>query len=104
MNSILFFNPSLEACIFDQNVFQPLIIIRFCGFPDFGPNLLIVGCFLDMLSSIIINPVLWPIAAKFGIDPIHFGIIYIFIWVSATLPHPSVLTFMSPPGYSRSLS
>ena len=41
--------------------------------------LLIVGCFIDMLSSIIIvAPVLMPIAAKFGIDPIHFGIIYVF--------------------------
>jgi C4-dicarboxylate transporter DctM subunit len=32
-----------------------------------------------MLSSIIIiSPVLMPVAVKFGIDPIHFGIIYIF--------------------------
>jgi C4-dicarboxylate transporter DctM subunit len=41
--------------------------------------LLIVGCLIDMLSSIIIvTPVLMPIAAQFGIDPIHFGIIYVF--------------------------
>ena len=41
--------------------------------------LLISGMFIDMLSSIIIiSPVLMPIAAKFGIDPIHFGIIYVF--------------------------
>lgn len=41
--------------------------------------LIIVGCCIDMLSSIIIiTPVLMPIAEKFGIDPIHFGIIYIF--------------------------
>lgn len=29
-------------------------------------------------SIIIITPALWPIAAKLGIDSIHFGIIYIF--------------------------
>jgi len=41
--------------------------------------LLFAGMFIDMLSSIIIiSPVLMPLAAKFGIDPIHFGIIYIF--------------------------
>lgn len=41
--------------------------------------LLIAGMFIDMLSSIIIiSPVLMPVAVKFGIDPIHFGIIYIF--------------------------
>lgn len=41
--------------------------------------LLFAGMFIDMLSSIIIiSPVLMPVAAKFGIDPIHFGIIYIF--------------------------
>jgi C4-dicarboxylate transporter DctM subunit len=41
--------------------------------------LLFAGMFIDMLSSIIIiSPVLMPVAARFGIDPIHFGIIYIF--------------------------
>lgn len=38
--------------------------------------LLIMGCFIDMLSIImIVTPLFLPMAMKFGIDPIHFGII-----------------------------
>lgn len=41
--------------------------------------LLVTGMFIDMLSSIIImSPILMPIACQFGIDPVHFGIIYVF--------------------------
>lgn len=40
--------------------------------------LLIVGCFMDIMSAIlIIGPILAPIAFQFGIDPVHFGIIFI---------------------------
>lgn len=40
--------------------------------------LLIVGCFMDIMSAIlIVGPILAPIAYRFGIDPIHFGIIFI---------------------------
>jgi C4-dicarboxylate transporter DctM subunit len=38
--------------------------------------LLIVGCFIDTASAILVlTPLLLPIAAAIGIDPIHFGII-----------------------------
>ncbi len=38
--------------------------------------LLAVGCFLDPTSAILVlAPLLVPIAASFGIDPIHFGIV-----------------------------
>ncbi len=38
--------------------------------------LLIVGLFIDNISScIILTPILLPIVAKFGIDPVHFGVI-----------------------------
>ena len=39
--------------------------------------LLIGGCLLDMLSAIMLVPLLLPIAARFGIDPVHLGIIYL---------------------------
>lgn len=40
--------------------------------------LLIVGCFMDIMSAIlIIGPILAPIAFHFGIDPVHFGIVFI---------------------------
>lgn len=37
---------------------------------------LFLGCFMETVSIIlIITPVLYPVALKFGIDPIHFGIV-----------------------------
>lgn len=42
----------------------------------FNILLLIAGCFLDSASAIIIlAPLMQPIAAQVGVDPIHFGII-----------------------------
>ncbi len=38
--------------------------------------LLIVGCFLEPIASIsILVPVLMPVIAKVGIDPVHFGVV-----------------------------
>jgi C4-dicarboxylate transporter DctM subunit len=38
--------------------------------------LLIVGCFIDTASAILVlTPLLIPIAHVIGVDPIHFGII-----------------------------
>ncbi len=40
--------------------------------------LLALGCVMDILSAIlIVAPLLAPIAASYGIDPIHFGIMFI---------------------------
>ncbi len=40
--------------------------------------LLALGCVMEIISAIlIVAPLLAPIAADFGIDPIHFGIIFI---------------------------
>jgi C4-dicarboxylate transporter DctM subunit len=57
-----------------QNITSPILFLAVMNV-----FLLIVGCLIDMLSSIIIvAPILMPIAASFGIDPIHFGLIYVF--------------------------
>ena len=38
--------------------------------------LLIVGCFVDNISSmIILTPILLPIVRGLGVDPIHFGLV-----------------------------
>lgn len=38
--------------------------------------MLVVGCFLDTIAAItILVPILLPVAAVYGIDPIHFGLI-----------------------------
>lgn len=40
--------------------------------------LLIVGCFMDAMSAILVlAPLLTPMAQHYGIDPVHFGIIMI---------------------------
>lgn len=40
--------------------------------------LLAVGCIMDIMSAILIlAPVLVPMAAAYGFDPVHFGIIFI---------------------------
>ncbi|MDO5115778.1 MAG: TRAP transporter large permease [Synergistaceae bacterium] len=51
--------------------------------------LLIVGCFVDNIASVIIlTPILLPIVKSFGIDPIHFGV---FMTVNLAIG------FVSPP-------
>src|SRR5437588_235918 len=38
--------------------------------------LLVLGCLLDMAPSIlIVTPILLPVVMKFGVDPVHFGMI-----------------------------
>jgi len=40
--------------------------------------LLVIGCLMDIFSAIVIQvPLLLPVAAAFGIDPIHLGIIFL---------------------------
>lgn len=42
----------------------------------FNALLLVAGCFLDSASAIIIlAPLMQPIAAQVGVDPVHFGVI-----------------------------
>ena len=41
--------------------------------------LLLLGTFMDLAPMLLIcTPVFLPVIAKFGIDPVHFGIIMIF--------------------------
>ena len=50
---------------------NPIIVVAL-----FNVVLLVAGCFLDSASAIIIlGPLMQPIAAQVGVDPIHFGII-----------------------------
>lgn len=40
--------------------------------------LLVVGCLMDIFSAIIVVvPIIMPIALKFGIDPVHLGMIFL---------------------------
>jgi TRAP-type C4-dicarboxylate transport system permease large subunit len=38
--------------------------------------MLVVGCFLDTIAAItILVPILLPVASRYGVDPVHFGLI-----------------------------
>ena len=40
--------------------------------------LLVVGCLMDIYSAlIVVVPIILPISARFGIDPVHLGIIFL---------------------------
>jgi TRAP-type C4-dicarboxylate transport system permease large subunit len=39
--------------------------------------LFVIGCLIDLFPAILIfGPIFAPISAKYGIDPLHFGIIF----------------------------
>ena len=51
--------------------------------------LLIVGCLLDNVAAMImIAPILAPIAAQYGIDPLHFGFVFVLNSVIGLLTPP----------------
>ena len=51
--------------------------------------LLIVGCFLDNIAAMImLAPILHPIAISYGIDPLHFGFIFVMNGVVGMLTPP----------------
>ena len=40
--------------------------------------LLVVGCLMDIFSAIMVMvPLLAPLAAQYGVDPLHFGIVFL---------------------------
>src|SRR3974377_1935792 len=50
--------------------------------------LLVLGCLLDMAPSIlIVTPILLPVVVKFGVDPVHFGMI-LLLNLGIGLCHP----------------
>src|SRR5437667_8875 len=52
--------------------------------------LLVLGCLLDMAPSIlIVTPILLPVMVKFGVDPVHFGMIML-LNLGIGLCHPPV--------------
>ena len=58
--------------------------------------LLVVGCFLDNIAAMImLAPILAPIAVSFGIDPLHFGFIFVLNGVVGMLTPPfGILLFV----------
>jgi C4-dicarboxylate transporter DctM subunit len=51
--------------------------------------LLIVGCLIDNVAAMVmIAPILAPIAAQYGIDPLHFGFVFVLNSVIGVLTPP----------------
>jgi len=67
--------------------------------------LLVLGCIMDIMSAImIVAPLLAPIAMYYGIDPIHFGIIFIVnLQIGYITPPMGMNLFVSSSYFDRSL-
>ncbi|MBI5498329.1 MAG: TRAP transporter large permease subunit [Deltaproteobacteria bacterium] len=67
--------------------------------------LLVVGCFMDIMSAIlIIAPMLAPMANAMGIDPVHMGIIFIVnLEIGYLTPPVGLNLFVSSTLFKRSL-
>ena len=51
--------------------------------------LLVVGCFMEALAAmLILIPILTPIAAQLGIDPVQFGVIFLLNLMIGTITPP----------------
>jgi tripartite ATP-independent transporter DctM subunit len=51
--------------------------------------LLVVGCFMEALAAmLILIPILTPVAAHLGIDPIHFGLVFVLNLMIGTITPP----------------
>lgn len=51
--------------------------------------LLVVGCFMEALAAmLILIPILTPIAAQLGIDPIQFGLVFVLNLMLGTITPP----------------
>jgi len=67
--------------------------------------LLALGCVMDIISAIlIVAPLLAPIAAKFGVDPVHFGIMFIVnLELGYLTPPMGINLFVSSTVFKRSI-
>lgn len=86
--------PSLAAIITDRVVF--LIFLNIF--------LLIAGSLMDMFSAIVVIPLVLPVAIKYGINPVHLGIIFLTNLEIGYLTPPAGLNlFMSAFRFGRSI-
>ena len=51
--------------------------------------LLFVGCFMEGIAAmLILIPILVPVAMKLGIDPVHFGLVFVLNLMIGTVTPP----------------
>lgn len=63
---------------------------------------LVVGMFMDSIGAILIlAPILYPIAVNLGVDPVHFGIIFIMNFEIGAITPPLGINLFVASGISR---
>lgn len=65
--------PTMAADLIQSLTDSPLVFLL-----ALNAALLVAGCLLDIISAIVVVvPLMLPVAAAFGIDPLHLGIIFL---------------------------
>lgn len=76
----------------NKYVFLALIIVL----------LLICGMFLEVgATNLILGPILAPIAVAFGVDPVHFGMLFVFLLALGQATPPFGTTMFVACGFSE---
>ncbi|MEP3685982.1 MAG: TRAP transporter large permease [Sulfitobacter dubius] len=80
--------PNLVADYLQAHITNPIIVLLV-----FNLVFLIAGMFLDSTpATIILVPILLPIAVEFGVDPVHFGMIAVFNLMIGLVTPPVAMT------------
>ena len=68
--------------------------------------LLVVGCLMDIYSAIlVVAPLLIPLASAFGLDPVHFGVIFIMnLCIGFLTPPVGMNLFLASYAFKKPLS
>ncbi len=76
----------------NRYVFMALIVVL----------LILCGMFLEVgATNLILGPILAPIAAQFGIDPVHFGMVFVFLLAMGQATPPFGTTMFVACGLSN---
>jgi len=68
--------------------------------------LILVGCMMDIFSAIlVVVPLIMPLAARFGIDPVHLGIIFLTnLGIGYNTPPIGLNLFIASSRFNRSVT
>jgi tripartite ATP-independent transporter DctM subunit len=76
--------PQLVTPLIVDNLGNPLLFLLIVNVV-----LLFIGCFMEALAAmLILIPILTPVAAQLGIDPIQFGVIFVLNLMIGTITPP----------------
>lgn len=88
----VFVTEAFMAVASNSAVFMALIVVL----------LLICGMFLEVgATNLILGPILAPIALQFGVDPVHFGLVFVFLLALGQATPPFGTTLFVSCGISK---